>query len=127
MASARTDPKPPKCRIEYENLDMQPRYVEGVQGVPTPRGSVQCYLFSDYVIPPETIVPKTRRLSKNIVNIEIQDPYGLQCDQVRIVRRVEANVILSEAAARELHRWLGEYLEQMAINEMGITAQVQEK
>ncbi len=126
MATARTDPKLPEYRIKYENLDMPPRYVEGVQGIPTPKGSVQCYLFSDYVMPPEMIEPKATRVNENILNIEIQDSYGLQRDQVRMVRRIEANVILSQAAARELHRWLGEYLEQMATHEVS-TPQVQEK
>ena len=131
MASAETGPETPSIRIDYENLDMPPRYVEGAQGIPTPKGALQCYLFSDYVVPPQTMVPeaKTRKEGENAfaVDMRVQDPYGLQGGQMRIVRRVEANVILSEAAARELHTWLGQVLGQMSDRRTSIAKQVQPK
>ena len=107
----------PTFEIEYENLDMPPRYVEGIQGIFTAQGGVQCYLFSDYVVPPSTIVPDVRRQEHGeegvSVSLRVQDPYGAQSGVTRIVRRVEANIILSEPALQVLHSWLSQMIGQL--------------
>ena len=117
MTSIEATDASPRIEIEYENLEMPPRYVEGMQGLPTAQGGLQCYFFSDYVLPPPKLSPETRtREDEGSVSIDIrlQDPYGLQGGSVRILRRVEANIVLSETAARILHSTLGQLIEQMA-------------
>ena len=112
-------PKPPRVSLEYESVDIPPRYVEGVQGLVTAKGAVQIYFYSDYVVPPATLEAKTRLREADAdgvsVDMRIEDPYGIQGGDVRMVRRVEANLVLSAAALRDLNTWTGQILKQIEI------------
>lgn len=112
-------PKPPRVSVEYESMDIPPRYVEGVQGMATPKGAVQIYFFSDYILPPPA-GPGARAAIAGAdaegmtLDIRIEDPYGVQSGQLRVVRRVEANLVLSLAAVQDLHNWTGQFLQKAA-------------
>ena len=118
MARAATRPKPPKVTVEYESLDVPPRYAEGVQGLITTKGAVQMYFFSDFVTPPASIEPTVRFGDTDAggdvrVDMKIDDPYGLKGGKLRVTRRIEANLVLPLNALRELHTWTGQLIQQL--------------
>lgn len=118
MARAAARSKPPKVTFEYESLDIPPRYVEGVQGVVTAKGAVQIYFFSDFVTPPPRLEPTVRIGDADTegdvaVDMKLDDPYGLKNANIRVTRRIEANLILPVTALRELHAWSGQLIQQL--------------
>ena len=118
MARAAARPKPPKVTVEYESLDVPPRYVEGVQGLVTNKGAVQMYFFSDLVTPPPRLDPTVRIGDADsegdiAVDMKIDDPYGLKDGNLRVTRRIEANLVLPVAALRDLHAWSGQLIQQL--------------
>lgn len=105
--------------IEYQNDDISPVYVENVQGVPTSRGSLQMMFFSDYIthhkdglsvalqkVEGPVADPLPDQPSR-AVSVEIgDDPYGLMRGDVRVVRRIEANIVMTLPALKALVPWL---------------------
>lgn len=118
MEVAEQENEMPRVKVEYANLDIPPRYVEGIHGVLTAQGGVHCNFYSDFITPHPDIEPELRRRTDQegnlTVDMNVPDPYGIQKGEVRIVRRIEASVILSETAARALHSWLGQMIERLA-------------
>ena len=118
MARVTTRPKIPKANIEYEALDAPPRYVEGVQGLVTNKGAVQIYFFTDFVTPPPRLDPEVRTRDTDSdgefsVDMKIDDPYGMKDGNIRVTRRIEANLVLTVAALRDLHVWSGQLIQQL--------------
>ena len=118
MARAEARSKPPKVTVEYESLDVPPRYVEGVQGLVTTKGAIQMYFFSDFVTPPPRLEPTVRFGDADPegdvrVDMKLDDPYGLKGESLRVTRRIEANLVLPVSALRELHAWSGQLIQQL--------------
>lgn len=116
MARTIARPVSPKVVFEYENIDAPPTYVEGVQGVITPKGALQIHFFFDYMKPPSELTAKVnQRPAKNddtrALEVKIANPYEATKGEVHLTRRLEANLILSKGVARELHTWLDTMLE----------------
>ena len=108
MARAVARTKPPRVTVEYESLDLPPRYVEGVQGMVTSKRSVQLYFFSDLITPPAQLEPTARMRDADTgegvtVDMTLDDPYGLLTGHIRVKRRIEANLVLPATTLRELH------------------------
>ena len=118
MANVRDVPKPPEINVEYENLDTPPRYVEGVQGLITPKGAVQVYFYSDLIVPPQEIETSATKAAEGTADlqIKIEDPYSLSTGSIHIVRRIEANLILPIGAVQDLHNWTAQFLQKQGMN-----------
>ena len=103
--------------IEYENDDLAPVYVESVQGMRTGRGSLQIMFFSDYIghqkNATELTVTTPPGKPPGTVDINVGDPFRAADGSFRVVRRIEANLILSLPALKALVPWL-----QLKIDEL---------
>ena len=101
---------PRKIVIEYEGTDLPPVYVEGAQGMTTPKGFLQVSFFSEYVKARGNLGAKVMETAESAgvtsMRIQAEDPYGLDKGEMRIVRRIEANLILSPPALRDIVSWL---------------------
>ena len=99
-----------KARIvEYQNDDLPPVYVESAQGIRTPRGSLQVTFFSDYIRHHQDTVIQLRTPADQppgTVDVGVEDPFRLAEGDIRLVRRVEANLILTLPALKALIPWL---------------------
>lgn len=108
---------PTKAAIEVEGTDLPPVYVEGAHGLHTPKGSLQVSFYSDHIKPRESLGAAlvTTEESAGVTNMNIKpdDSYGLDKRELRIVRRIAANLILPLPFLRELVPWL-----QLKLNEL---------
>ena len=99
-----------KARIvEYQNDDLPPVYVESAQGIRTARGSLQVTFFSDYISHHQDTAIQLRTppdQPPGTVDVGIEDPFRLAEGDIRLVRRVEANLILTLPALKALIPWL---------------------
>ena len=106
-----------KAVIEYEGAEHPPVYVEAAQGMNTPKGSLQLSFFSEYMKPREnlgaTIVNVAEIGGAAKMNIQTEEPYGLDKGSIRIVRRIEANLILPLPFLRQLVPWLQDRLNDL--------------
>ena len=95
--------------MEYQNDDLAPVYVESVQGVATSRGSLQMMFFSDYVSHhKDTPIKLTQPPDQppGTLDVQSEDPFRFAEQDIRIVRRVEANLIMTLPALKALVPWL---------------------
>lgn len=103
--------------VEYENLDLPPAYVESVQGAPSPHGVLHVSFFSERIKALETLSGEVtmRQLEGGVTNItsKVPDPLGLDSKELRIVRRVEANLIFTSEGIERLIPWLQQQLDEM--------------
>ncbi len=108
---------PTKAVIEYEGTDIPPVYVEGAQGMHTPQGALQMSLYSEYVKPREnltaTVADTSVPAGTRAMRIRTEEPYGLDKGSIRIVRRIEANLILTPPFLRRLVPWLQQQLHDL--------------
>ena len=93
--------------VEYEIAGLPPAYVEGAQGMFTPKGAMHISFFSEYNKGRQEIECPTR-LSPDGLTLQVKhpDPYSPHGGKVHIVRRVESNLILPAGFLRELIPWL---------------------
>ena len=109
---------PTKAVIEYEGVDLPPVYVEAAQGMNTPKGSLQMSFFSEYMKPRENLGATIASVGEpagtaETMRIQTEEPYGLDKGSIRIVRRIEANLILPLPFLRQLVPWLQERLNDL--------------
>ena len=122
MARGSKSSQSPKVVLEYENLDLAPTYVEGAQGMRTPLGALQVSFFSEYIKPiePLELPVETHAASDNTsVSLKVlqRDPFLSEAQQIRMVRRIEANVILTLPALQALIPWLQQKLDEMEMHD----------
>ena len=112
-------PKSPRRRagvVEYQNDDLAPVYVESVQGVSTPRGSLQMMFFSDYISHHKDapiLLTQAPDQPPGTLDVKTEDPFRLAEKDIRIVRRVEANLIMTLPALKALVPWLQIKIEEL--------------
>ena len=103
--------------VEYENLDIPPAYVESVQGAPSPHGVLHASFFSERIKGLETLsgTMKVREGEEGRTSISstIADPFGMDGEELRVIRRVEANLIFTPDAIERLIPWLQQHLDAM--------------
>ena len=103
--------------IEYENLDLPPAYVESAQGMPSPQGVLHVSFFSERIASVEKLsgTAAFRDKSENTghVGIRVGEPFGTDEGNIRLVRRVEANLIFTSETIRKLIPWLQNHLDSM--------------
>ena len=118
-----TTPKTPtRAVIEYENVDVRPAYVEGAQGMRTPQGALHVSFYSEYVKARDKLnsqVTSNSKPGENSVTIAIAsgDPFGIDDDEIRIVRRIEASLILTVPALQTIVPWLQQKLNELTQND----------
>ena len=118
MARGSKSSRSPKVVLEYENMDLAPTYVEGAQGMRTPLGSLQVSFYSEYIKPIESLeLPVETQAASDDTSVTLKvlqrDPFIAETQQVRMVRRIEANVILTLPALQALIPWLQQKLNEM--------------
>ena len=115
---------PANLVFEYQGLDDQrPVYVDGAFGQRTPRGALHVVLYSEYWKPssessvPARPIPNVQPVEVKgddvqqtvTLQIQAQDPGPYQAAEggdVRIVRQVEASLILTKEGLDTLIPWL---------------------
>ena len=106
----------PSAVVQYENADAPPAYVESVQGMLTPQGALHLSFFSEYLKHRAELPAKVHpRIDSGGKGLEVLpgDPFGFDGKEICLVRRVEANLIMTDEAVRRLLPWL-----QTKLNEM---------
>lgn len=109
---------PTKVVVEYENLDREPVYVEGAQGQMTPQGSLYVSFFTDHIKGKQrlesisTIQGPTVGTSDRI-DAQMEEPFGSGTDDLHMVRRVGANLIIPLKALKIIIPWLQTQVKQM--------------
>ena len=107
--------------VEYENLDLDPAYVEFVQGMVSPGGVLHISFFNDRIKGLDRLSGKavTRAVQQDVVDVStaMPDPFGLDGNEIKITRRVEANLILNADAVERLIPWLQAKLNEMRAQE----------
>lgn len=107
----------PSAVVQYDNADAPPAYVESVQGMLTPQGALHLSFFSEYLKHraeiPARVLPRSTDSGEKGVEVSPGDPFGFDGEEICVVRRVEANLIMTEEAVRRLLPWL-----QTKLNEM---------
>lgn len=111
MAKRVMKPNIEKVKIEYENADLHPRYIEGAQGMVTQKGTLQFTLYSEFVKQLDEInVDATQTQSDSssglTVNLSRKDPFGLDTGRITITRRLEGNFVVTAPALRSIIDWL---------------------
>ena len=103
--------------VEYENLDTPPAYVESVQGMVSPNGVLHVSFFSERIKGLETLSGSltAQQLEEGQMSASttIPDPFGLDGKEIRLLRRVEANLIFTPDAIERLIPWLQNQLQGM--------------
>ena len=107
-----------KIAIEYENLDLPPAYVDSAQGVVTGKGILQLALYSESTKPLASLsggVEAIQDRGSGTVDVRVRnvDPFGLDGEQVTLVRRVEANLFITERGLADLIPWLQTKLDEL--------------
>ena len=116
-------PSPPTgAVVQYENLDLPPAYVEGVQGMATPQGALQVSFYSEFLKPHDEVACELEatvqpEVSGIALRVEAKDPFGLDGGQLRIVRRIEANLVFTVPALKAVVPWLQQKLNELAPEE----------
>ena len=119
MATNAPPKGPPNVVIEYENADLTPVYVEEAQGIRTQRGACQISFYSQYLKPLSEVQSKLnvgeRAAGSTAVTMELghADPFGLDTESITIVRRVEANLILTAPVLQSIIPWLQKMLDEL--------------
>ena len=122
--------KPPmttKIVVKYENLDLPPAYVEGAQGMRTSQGALHVSFYSEYVKSKEEIrtsitLPDPSSGDPQTVQVTVPDPFQRDDGEIRIVRRVESNLVFTTPVLRSLIPWLQQKLLELETNSgSGIT------
>ena len=116
MARKPTSVRPPKAAIEYENLDITPVYVEAAQGMVTPKGVLHVSFFNEFVKSRDKLESEAslNRDDGHVkMTLKTKDPFGSDDGNIQIVRRVEANLIFTEAGLKSLIPWLQEKLAEL--------------
>ena len=107
---------PTKATIEVEGVDLPPVYVEAAHGLHTPKGSLQVSFYSEHIKPRPNLGASVGSTveSARVTNMSItpEDSYGMDKNELLIVRRIAANLILPLPFLRELVPWL-----QLKLNE----------
>ena len=109
---SRSRPSVGSVVIEYENSDNTPVYVEGAQGVLTPKGSLQVSFYSENMRP-KTNLSTTLDQSGTVVNVKTEDPFGLDVGEIHIVRRIEADLILTLPTLKAVTAWFNNKIGEM--------------
>ena len=109
---------PVKVVVEYENLDREPAYVEGAQGQVTPQGSLYVSFFTDHVKGKQRLesistVPGPTVGTSERIDAQMEEPFGSGTDELHMVRRVGANLIIPLKALKTIVPWLQTQVKQM--------------
>ena len=109
---------PTKANIEYEGTDLTPVYVEAAQGIKTPRGAFQLSFYSEFIKSRDRLGARIEPIGEHgnstTVRMNADDPYGLsKGEPLKIVRRIEANLILTIPALRSIIPWLQSKLKEL--------------
>ncbi len=103
--------------VEYENLDIPPAYVESVQGAASPNGVLHVSFFSERIKGlesiPGTVTVQVDESGMTSLSSMVADPYGMDREEFRVIRRVEANLIFTANAIERLIPWLQHQLDAM--------------
>ena len=103
-----------KVAVEYENLDMPFAYVEAAQGALSQKGALHVNFFMEYIKSKTELRPmSTVSASDNSEAYSFPDPFGMDGQDLRVVRSVQANLIFSEEALEVLVPWLQQKLAEM--------------
>ena len=118
MARGSKSSRSPKIVLEYENMDLAPAYVEGAQGMRTPLGALHVSFYSEYIKPIESLeLPVETQSVSDDTSVTLKvfqpDPFIAEAQKIRMVRRIEANVILTLPALQALIPWLQQKLDEM--------------
>ena len=106
-----------KAIVEYENLDLPPAYVEAAQGMPTPQGALHVSFYSERIGGLEKLEGQVEFQDvgpdKGGMSIGVGDPFDINGEQVRLIRRVEASLIFTPKALNALIPWLQQQLRNL--------------
>ena len=102
--------------LEYENLDLPPAYVDGAQGVLSPSKDVlHVSFFSERMAGSEELTAyATPSQDGKTFGANVGDPFGVDTNEVRVIRRVEANLIFTPEALKQLIPWLKQKLNELS-------------
>ncbi|MDE0254464.1 MAG: hypothetical protein OYG32_06685 [Rhodospirillaceae bacterium] len=98
-------------KIQYENADIPPRYVDSAQGLVNKKGALQFSLYSEFIKQADEINTDAKQIqgdspSELTINLSRADPFGLDTGQITITRRIEGNFIITAQALRSIINWL---------------------
>ena len=115
-------PKVENVKIEYENTDLPPRYIEGAQGLVTQKGTLQFSLHSEFVkhideINTEATQIQSESQSGVTINLSQADPFGLDTGRITLTRRIEGNFVITAPALRSIIDWLENKHAEMLITQ----------
>lgn len=106
-----------KAIVEYENLDLPPAYVEAAQGMPTPQGALHVSFYSERIGCLTNLEGQVEfndnESGMSGMRIGVGSPFGVNGEQVRLIRRVEANLIFTPRALESLIPWLQQQLRSL--------------
>ena len=105
-----------KVTLEYENLDLPPSYVDGVQGMLSPNKDVlHVSFFSDRTASLSKLsASATMSEDGQTFKADLGDSFGLDTGNVRLIRRVEANLIFTQDSLERIIPWLQQQLDTLS-------------
>ncbi|MCY4327894.1 MAG: hypothetical protein OXC53_09960 [Rhodobacteraceae bacterium] len=104
-----------RVTVEYENLDLPPAYVESAQGMPSQQGVLHVSFFSERMAGSEELTAyATPSQDGKTFGANVGDPFGVDTNEVRVIRRVEANLIFTPEALKQLIPWLKQKLNELS-------------
>ena len=119
---------PRRIVVQYENLDLSPAYVEGAQGMRTSKGALHVSFYSEYVKSKEeiSIDIESSVSSSDAVSTTVSapDPFISDDGEIRLVRRVESNLIFTVPVLQSLIPWLQTKLQELDTDPVPTKAQI---
>ena len=111
MAKRLMKPSIENVKIEYENTDIQPQYIEGAQGMLTQKGALHFTLYSEYIKQLEEVNAEATQIQSDspadvAVNLSRKDPFGLDTSSITLIRRLEGSFVVTAPALRSIIDWL---------------------
>ena len=118
MSEPAAPTRPREARFEYHNFDKKPVYVEGAFGIQTPMNSLHVCFYSENLKPTmgregQSATERDDGSGKLGLQVQAPDPYGLDSENITIVRNIEASLILTMPALQQIIPWLQGKLNEM--------------
>ena len=118
MASSPPRLSPKKATVQYQNADLTPAYVDGAQGLVTQNGALCVNFYSEYVKPLSEISSQGSRaqtIEPGVSQLTMRhgDPFGLDTDEITIIRRIEASLFMTRPVLESIVPWLQQRLDEI--------------
>ena len=107
-----------RAEVEYVAEDTWPVYVNGCHGLSETHGVLMVSFYSEHIQPTPALVIEGatspgRTPDERKVDLPAPDPYQLASGKVRIVRRVEANLVMTLPTVKSMVDWLQKKIKEM--------------